>query len=282
MKLSVFGGTGFVGSAFVKYALTEPGYIMVRERENYKPFTDTDSLWFISTTHNYNVWDKPTLDVETNLLLLCKALEEFKNTTPFGVFNFISSWFVYGDNGISRKNREDDPCNPKGFYSITKHCAEQLVQSYCKTHGLNYRILRLCNVVGLGDKPTKQKNALQYLINEMKLGKDIQLYNAGRFYRNYMHVDDVAHAIHMIIRQPAWKKNINQIFNIGHSEHLHFAALIDYAAEKIGYKGKIKRMTPTTFHGQIQIASFTMNTNKLQSYGFKPKYDLQEMVDTLL
>lgn len=283
MKLSVFGGMGFVGSAFVKYALTdESTTVYVQPRARLTPVDDTDTMWFISTTNNYNVWDNPTVDVETNLLTLCKALEHFKNKTPHNVFNFISSWFVYGDNHINRPVNETDPCNPRGFYSITKYCAEQLIQSYCQTHELNYRILRLGNVVGPGDRFTKQKNALQYLINEMKEGRDIELYNDGRFFRNYMHVEDTAQAIHTVIKQSQWQHNLNQIWNIGHPEHRTFQQHILHAKHELKFEGEIKRIDPKLFHQQIQVPSFTMNTDKLKSYGFKPKYDLQEMIDTLL
>ena len=71
------------------------------------------------------------------------------------VFNFISSWFVYGDTKLPAK--ESYQCKPKGFYSITKSTAEQLLISFCNTFKKKYRILRICNVYGLNDKNVSKK-----------------------------------------------------------------------------------------------------------------------------
>ena len=46
------------------------------------------------------------------------------------VFNFISSWFVYGKNNEIPFREDYSQCNPTGFYSITKYCAEQLFKLY--------------------------------------------------------------------------------------------------------------------------------------------------------
>ena len=85
-KLSIFGGTGFVGSNFVKLY---PDKCNIIERENNVPI-DHDVLYLISTTHNYHVFSDVHLDVNTNLTKLLNVLPNTK-----GTFNFISSWFAY-------------------------------------------------------------------------------------------------------------------------------------------------------------------------------------------
>ena len=104
-------------------------------------------MYFISTVDNYNVHNNITLDVETNLKVLCEVLDFCRDTNI--VFNFISSWFVYGETELPAK--EEYYCRPTGFYSITKKAAEDLLISFCRTYGVKYRILRLCNVMGNGD-----------------------------------------------------------------------------------------------------------------------------------
>jgi nucleoside-diphosphate-sugar epimerase len=146
-KLSIFGGTGFVGSKFVE---RRGGNIIPREANT--PLTN-DVVYFISTTHNYNVFTDVHLDINTNLNKLMDVLPNVK-----GTFNFISSWFVYG-NGYDAQTKaatETSPCNPKGFYSITKKAAEDLIVSYCEVNNINYRIIRLCNVIG-GDQSAGAK-----------------------------------------------------------------------------------------------------------------------------
>ena len=78
-------------------------------------------------------------------------------------------------------------CDPKGFYIITKRCAEQLLISYCETFNLKYRILRFANIVGPGDtKASPKKNVLQHSINLLAQGKDVELFGDGKFYRDFM------------------------------------------------------------------------------------------------
>ena len=108
-------------------------------KEKYVP-ESKNILYFISTVDNYNIFEDLTKDVKVNLELLCKVLENCKSEDI--TFNFISSWFVYG----KTKNlpvKESNICNPKGFYSITKKCAEDLLVSFCNTFNVKYRIINI-------------------------------------------------------------------------------------------------------------------------------------------
>ncbi len=140
-ELSIFGGTGFIGSRF--YELSKHKCLVV-SREDRRPKSN-DIVYFISTTHNYHVFDDLKKDVHTNLLILMEVLGAIKERSDITI-NFISSWFVYGEGALPAN--EDNCCRPKGFYSITKYAAEEMLISFCNTYGIKYRILRLCNVYG--------------------------------------------------------------------------------------------------------------------------------------
>ena len=89
-KIQVFGGFGFVGSEFVKQ---NPDCI-VNERHDYT-VKSNNILYLISTISNYNMLTNPYIDIDTNLTTLMRVLEQCKNRDV--TFNFVSSWFVYGD-----------------------------------------------------------------------------------------------------------------------------------------------------------------------------------------
>ena len=180
--VNVFGGYGFVGSEYCNF--TKEGYIK-NYRDNYE-VRSANCVYFISTVDNYNVHVDSLLDINTILVVLMKVLDNYrdyiKRTGEQGVFNFMSSWFVYGqDSGFGAGSYgipETSVCDPKGFYSITKRCAEQLLMSYCETFDLNYRILRLANVLGKQDKKVSaKKNALQYLLGEIAANRPVDLYD---------------------------------------------------------------------------------------------------------
>ena len=164
-------GCGFVGRNFKEMYNDE---VEVQERDERVPLHD-DILYMISTVHNYHVHDDITRDVDTNLRVLCETLDYCRSKDI--TFNFVSSWFVYGKGGTIPAT-EVSVCNPTGFYSITKKCAEDLIISFAQTTGMKYRILRLCDVMGDGDtKASRKKNAIQWMVNELKADRDIKVYD---------------------------------------------------------------------------------------------------------
>ena len=270
-NLQIFGGNGFVGSAFVR----KNPLCIVKQRNDHVVDKDKDILYLISTVTNYNVKTNPYIDIETNLILLMKILSQYQNSDK--IFNFISSWFVYGNTKMPAT--EESICDPTGFYSITKRCAEQLLISYCQTFNIKYRILRLANIAGHGDnKASAQKNALQYMINQLKQNLDINLYEGGNMYRDYIHVNDAVDAIDLILD----KGEINSIYNVGNGIPLLMKDLIEYAKQLIGGTGRINYIDVPQFHKIVQVHSQWMKNDKLKSLGYEPKYDMKSIIEDMI
>ena len=269
--ISVFGGTGFVGSEFCKQFKNE---VTIIDRNSFTPISEK-VLYLISTVDNYNVLTDSKKDINTNLIHLMNVLDECKNKNI--EFTFISSWFVYGDTDLPAK--ESSVCRPKGFYSITKYAAELLLESYCKTFNIKYKIIRLGNVLGNSDgKISKKKNALQFLISQIKENKEINLYNNGDFYRDFIHVSDVAKGIKHIMDNGIF----NETYNLGCGIPIVFKSIIDYAVEKTNSKSNIGIMEATDFHKIVQVESMYLDTSKLNELGFKPEKNIYQIVDELL
>jgi len=274
--ISIYGGSGFVGSTFVKNYGDECHVI---PRDENTPKTG-DILYFISTVDNYNVFTDPYLDINTNLTKLVQILEECRKineTTPV-TFNFISSWFVYGKtNDLPAK--ETSQCNPTGFYSITKHAAEKLLVSYCETFGMSYRILRLTNIIGVGDKKaSKKKNAIQYMIECLKKNDPIKLYDEGSNVRDFMDVDDCCRAIKCCLSNAPK----NEIINISNSEPTSIGDIIQYANTKINSKSEIQSISAPDFHKVVQIKNMWLDNSKLVSYGYISKTKTIQSVDKII
>lgn len=275
VKYQVFGGHGFVGSEFVRQ---NPGACIVNEKIDYNVKTNDDEtniVYLISTITNYNMKVNPYIDIETNLITLMRVLEQCKDKNV--VFNFISSWFVYGHTEMPAT--EESICYPSGFYSITKKAAEDLLICYCKTYGIKYRILRLANVVGAGDpKASPRKNALQYMINELKAHRDINLYEGGELYRDYIHVSDVAHAIRTVIE----KGELNTIYNVGNGNPLLLKDMINMAHHKLNSRGKINFIKQPEFHKTVQVLSMWMKNDKLKMLDYAPEYDMEKIIEDMI
>ena len=203
--------------------------------------------------------------IDTNLKILIEVLEKTRKKFPKLTFNFISSWFVYGEGPIPYS--EEQPCNPKGFYSITKYAAEMLLKSYCATFDLDFRIIRLANVVGSNDsKASKKKNALQYLAHQIENDEPIELYENGLVIRDFIHVDDVVRGIDLIIE----KGRKNEIFNLGSGMGTSLGSILREYHQSIGSKSIISGIPTPKFHSVIQVKDSILKIDKLQSLGFNP------------
>lgn len=268
--ISVYGSSGFVGSRFCNLY---PDLVLKQERCERKPRTN-NILYLISTVDNYNVHTNITLDVETNLKVLCEVLDYCREGNI--TFNFISSWFVYGETKLPAK--EDYYCKPTGFYSITKKAAEDLLISFCRTYGVKYRILRLCNVMGNGDgKVSAKKNALSYMIDLLKKNEDVYLYDDGTPIRDIMHVDDVCRAIELVCRDG----KLNEIYNIGSGQPTPISVIIQAAKKYLNSTSSIKSKEAPEFHKIVQSKDFWMDTTKLKLLGFAQEISNEKIIREL-
>jgi nucleoside-diphosphate-sugar epimerase len=273
--ISVYGSTGFIGSHYSDLYNDN----VIRINRNTRDPQSKDILYFISTVTNYNVFDNPHLDINTNLNVLVETLESCrkKYNSDF-VFNFISSWFVYGKTNDLPAS-ENSHCNPKGFYSITKRAAEQILISYCETYNIKYRILRLSNVYGTKDsKASKQKNAFLYLAKEVIQNRDIKLYNEGKNIRDFLHVSDACNGINLAIS----KGHTNEIYNIGSGQPNNFIETMSYVKAKSKSISKFEFISPPEFHKVVQIQDMFLDTTKLKQLGFQQRISIWNGLDEII
>jgi len=257
--ISVFGPTGFVGSHFTQ----KSRFKAIPIARHNSTSQSREILYLIGTVHNYNVFSDVNVDIDTNLKVLMNTLEASRNIYPDLVFNFVSSWFVYGPGEIPF--RENQPCNPKGFYSITKYAAELLLRSYCETYSLNYRIIRLGNVLGPGDNKTSaKKNAVQFMANKIRNGEDIYLYEGGNVLRDFIHVDDVVMGLDLIIERAP----MNQIFNLASGVGLNVGKLLHEFKALTGSKSVLHQIETPKFHNLVQARDSILDISKIKELGF--------------
>jgi nucleoside-diphosphate-sugar epimerase len=257
-KISVYGGTGFIGGTFRDMF---PEEVVLISKNNREPKTN-EVLYFISTTTNQSVFKDLHVDIDTNLKLFVDFLSNCKNKDKDITINFISSGFVYGNDIIDAK--ETDCCNPTGFYSITKRCAEQLLISFCETFKIKYRIFRIGNVYGLDKTISPGKNVLAYMVRLLKEDKQIKLYDGGNFLKDYMFVEDICKSIKLIIDSG----NINEVYNISSGESLSFRKIIENAKSIVNSSSQIIDVLIPPDQEFIQVKNMTLNNDKLKSLGF--------------
>lgn len=259
MDLSLYGSTGILGSYF---NVLFPSVCIPREQ--LEPNTE-NVLYLISTTDNVTFKENPYIDIDTNLVQLMRRLEACRKANV-DVFNFVSSWFVYGPNHSYPD--ETAICNPNGFYSTTKHAAEKLVKEYCQAFGIGYRILRLGNVYGGPDTGSNKRNALHHLVNKLKNNEDIEVYI--NLSRDFIHILDACRALNFLCNDG----DINTVYNVGTGLSTRLGTALDQAKRLLYSRAYVLRKdVPVEYD---QAVRFALNCGKLKSHGFTPLISFEE------
>ncbi len=263
-KISVYGATGFIGGTFCGLF---PDDTIKIPRDQREPESH-EVLYLISTTTNHNMLTDLTLDVDVNLHVLLETLEYCKNNQL--TFNYVSTSFVYGADIIDAK--ETDICNPRGFYSITKRTAEQLITSFCEVNEVNYRIMRIANVYGQDKTVSPKKNVLGFLISLMRQDKELTVYNNGDDLRDYMHVIDICRALKLVIDNG----ELNSIYNIASGNPLPFREILEMVRDNLGSQSKFTPVETPRFNQLVQPKNVSLNVDRLKSLGFQTTIDIEQ------
>lgn len=146
----------------------------------------------------------PVAGSEIMMTALIKLLNKCKEH-KVRRFVYVSSSMVYGDfeNGVT----EEVQCNPFGLYAIMKYSGELIVKDFCKTHNIEYVIVRPSAVYGPRD--VEDRVISKFFVNAMA-NKDIIVHGANEIL-DFTYVNDAA----MYIALAATSHNcVNQTYNI--------------------------------------------------------------------
>lgn len=248
------------------------------KKEDFKKFPKNIDLIFhfaaINGTKNfYNIPDKVLI---INTLININLLEYVKNKSKIKII-FASSSEVYASTTDMLKNRvptkEDieisikDIKNVRYSYAISKIFGENAFFSYAANYDIKFNIVRFHNIYGprMGKDHVIPELYYRVLDNVRKKNKKINLYGTTNT-RSFCYIDDAIDALILIS-----KKFKNEIIHIGNDkEEIKIINLCkkilkyldkDFIIEKkIAPDGSVKRRLP--------------NLNRLYSYGYKPKINL--------
>jgi dTDP-glucose 4,6-dehydratase len=243
MKILVTGGAGFIGSNFVRMALTDkfPDFnvdeIIVLDLLTYAG--DEENLAPIAADKRYKFVKGDIRDLELAKKLMSqteyvvhfaaeshvdRSIEggsEFVSTNVMGTqvlldaarnsnlkrFLHVSTDEVYGS--ISEGSwPEDHPLLPNSPYSASKAGSDLLVRAYNRTHKLDTIITRCSNNYGQYQFPEK---VMPLFITNIIEGKKVPLYGNGLNVRDWLHVDDHCRGIALALT----KGKSGEVYNIG-------------------------------------------------------------------
>ena len=194
------------------------------------------------------------------------------------LFFQISTDEVYGDlkNGKFNESSQLNPSNP---YSATKAAADLLIQSWSRSHGLDYIVVRPSNNYGLFQYPEK---LIPLSIKRLQRGLPIKLHNKGEPIRTWTHVDDTIDAIMWIYQVSGFEEIKNRVYNIS-SEYEQ--TNLDTVTKIINqyFLGTMKRSIPNledyfdfSYDRPGQDIRYSISCKPLRDIGWKPKKSLDD------
>lgn len=243
MKTLITGGAGFIGSHVVKHFLKDKAYHVfnldkltyagnlnnlsgIADKENYTfihgDITDVDFVQHLFEQHKFkhvihlaaeshvdrSISD-PFVFAKTNILGTLNLLHSFKATHQSGgLFYHISTDEVYGSLGETGLFTESSPYQPNSPYAASKASSDHFVRAYAETYKLPALISNCSNNYGPNQFPEKFiPVCIQAIVNNKK----IPIYGDGNYTRDWLYVEDHAHAIKTILEHG----KIGETYNIG-------------------------------------------------------------------
>ena len=295
MTVLVAGGSGLAGSAIVR-ALEARGEKVLVVNSKVVDLTNRKS------TFEYILDHKPThvidaaarvggigannqfpvnflsenIQIQTNLM---DASHEAKVER----FVFLGSSCIYpkmAEQPMKESALLTGPLEPtNSAYAIAKISGIELIKSYRKQFKHRWISVMPTNLYGPGDNfDLNTSHVLPAMIRKfddaVKAKSEVTLWGSGSPKREFLHTDDLAQAIILLME----KYDEDQHINVGSNEELTIKELAQLIAGLAGYAGEIKwdRTKPDGTPRKI------MDSTRINALGWRPKISLKDGISSTL
>ena len=171
--------------------------------EKYQP---SAIINFAAESHVDRSIDSPEAFIQTNILgtfqLLESARKYWRSLTEAEQRDFrflhVSTDEVYGSLGPTGKFTETTPYQPNSPYSASKASSDHLVRAYFHTYGMPVLTTNCSNNYGPYHFPEK---LIPLTIIRALRGERLPVYGKGENVRDWLHVEDHAEALTLVLRQ---------------------------------------------------------------------------------
>jgi dTDP-glucose 4,6-dehydratase len=304
VNVLVTGGAGFIGSNYVRHALSV--------HDDWR-ITTLDKLTYAGRLENLKgVLDDPRHDfvkgdvadpsvagplvasadivvhfaAETHVDRSILSAGDFITTDVFGTFVLlesarqhprlqrfvqISTDEVYGS-VAEGSSRESDELRPRNPYAASKAGADRLAFSYWATYNVPVVITRASNNYGPNQFPEK---VIPLFVTNALYDIPLPLYGDGLNERDWLHVLDHCRALDVVIEHGV----SGEVYNIGGSNHVGNADLTRRILQLLGKpESLIRHVQDRPGHDR----RYSLDTTKLQALGWKPQVPFEQgLADTV-
>lgn len=218
--ITVFGGSGFIGSHIIKYLReNKVDYYTPTRDEDVNNRNLDDVIYCIGLTADFR--RKPFDTVDAHVTKLSSVL---KNSN-FNSFTYLSSTRVYIHNVEAKEesNLIVNSNDPSDIFNASKITGEILALNCGKK---NIKIARISNVYGLD---LESENFLTSIIKDAIFSSSIVLETTLNSSKDYIKIDDV---VKMLVELS--QKKINGIFNVSSGKNITNKNILELLSENTG------------------------------------------------
>jgi len=298
MKVLVFGGAGFIGSAFIRnYLKNNPNDSIInidnltigsniknlddiKDNSNYKfekeDIRNQEKIYeyaknsdiivnFAAESHVDRSIANPLPFIETNILGTYSILEAARKNDK--LFIHVSTDEIYGDATGTNSFDEEANLKPSNPYSATKASADHLVFAYARTYGIKTITTRCTNNFGPYQFPEKLiPKTIIRAIKDLK----IPLYGDGMQIRSWIYVLDHVQAIENLIS----KGRTGEVYNITAWNEITNKTIVEKILELLGKSHDlIEYVGDRPGHDR----RYSIDSSKIQKEtDWKPKYEFEQ------
>lgn len=187
---------------------------------------------------------------------------------------FASSSSVYGNNDVVPFSETHDVSEPISPYAATKRSGELICHTYSHLFDMAIASLRFFTVFGPAQRPDL---AIMKFMRLIAAGEPIPMFGDGSTSRDYTFVDDIVAGVlaagRRCLAEADEGRRFCRIYNLGGSEPVSLAEMIDAIAETVGVPARVDRqpMQP----GDVNRTWADLSRSGLE-LGFAPQTSFRE------
>lgn len=314
MKIVVTGGAGYIGSFMVR-KLRDSGHEVIIVDDLSSGHVEAvedfrlEKINLVDDSQKLDlIFKTEKIDAVIHMASFIQMGESYKNPSKYyrnNVIGFISlldtmvkngclklvissSAGVYG-NPEKLPILENDPKNPLNPYGETKYILERVADDYDLAYGLKYVALRYFNAAGamldgsIGEAHPEESHLIPTIIKKALSDEEIHIfgndYNTpdGTCVRDYIHVLDLVEVHSLAIDYLDEGKS--NIFNVGVGKGYSNKEILDEIGKRLNKELKVVYYPRRQGDADSLYAS---NEKAVKTLGWKPKYKLDDIVDSAI
>lgn len=301
MRILVFGGAGFIGSALAGKLLSEGNEVTVFDSlytgkmgnlafcngkkefhfikgdmrkldEVKKAVNGQDFIYHLAANADIRGGMENTfLDFEYNAITAYNCLEAMR-LADVKKMAFTSSSAVYGEPSVFPTPENYGPLRPTSLYGASKLAAEAYVSAFCEDIGMQSWVFRFVNILGSANNHGVVGDFIRKLQSDPK---KLVILGDGKQRKSSVYISDCLSGMEYAIMHG---KQTTNIYNIGHDDWVYVDQIADEVVAAMGLSTVEYAHTGGKRGWTGDMPFVFLDNRKLRSTGWRPTMNSQQAV----